>query len=87
MQFTLFATVAALATAAVAAPSKRSHTGTATWFTQNGNPGSCGQYHADSDYIVAVSGAHHSSDNCNKQVSTRCDPHMSILSTPVADPF
>ncbi|CAO1619914.1 unnamed protein product [Sympodiomycopsis kandeliae] len=70
MKFTLFAAVAAMASFAAAAPAKRaSHTGTATWFHQNGNPGSCGDYHSDSDYIVAVSGAHHSASNCGKQVT------------------
>lgn len=29
-------------------------TGQASWFTQNGNPGACGIYHSDSDYIVAL---------------------------------
>lgn len=29
-------------------------TGTASWYTQNGNAGACGQYHSDSDYIVAL---------------------------------
>ena len=28
--------------------------GFATYYTQNGNEGECGQYHSDSDYIIAI---------------------------------
>ncbi|GAA5871032.1 hypothetical protein JCM16303_001671 [Sporobolomyces ruberrimus] len=34
---------------------KRSYNGQATWYTQGGNPGACGAYSSDSDYIVALS--------------------------------
>ncbi|KAK9893331.1 hypothetical protein P389DRAFT_19677 [Cystobasidium minutum MCA 4210] len=34
--------------------SSENFTGQASWFTQNGNPGACGIYHSDSDYIVAL---------------------------------
>jgi hypothetical protein len=47
-----------------------SHSGEATYFYQNGNAGSCGQYHSDSDYIVAVSPAGYTvSNHCGKQVT------------------
>lgn len=55
MQFLL---AAVLATAALATPvDKRyaTHNGVATYYTQDGNAGSCGQYHSDRDYIVAIS--------------------------------
>ncbi|BGP21392.1 hypothetical protein JCM10295v2_000267 [Rhodotorula toruloides] len=47
-----------------------SFSGRGTWYTQYGNPGSCGQYHKDSDFDVAVNtpqvagGAH-----CGQQVT------------------
>jgi hypothetical protein len=47
-----------------------SHSGRATYFYQNGNAGSCGQYHSGSDYIVAVSPAAYTvSNHCRKQVT------------------
>ncbi|CAO1620389.1 unnamed protein product [Jaminaea pallidilutea] len=75
MKFTVLASVAALATAVVAAPAtpierRDAHSGSrATWYKQNGNPGSCGQYHGDNDWIVAVSADHHDSSNCGKTIT------------------
>jgi len=34
--------------------SSSGRSGTATYFYQGGNPGNCGQYHSDSDYLVAL---------------------------------
>ena len=47
--------------------------GFATWFLQNGNPGACGEYHSDSDLIVAIhesryGGYGKKSDLCDKKV-------------------
>ncbi|PWN30124.1 hypothetical protein BDZ90DRAFT_229154 [Jaminaea rosea] len=72
MKFAVAASFAAIAATLVAAAplEKRMHSGaTATWFTQNGNPGSCGQYHSDNDMIVAVSAQHHDSSNCGKTIT------------------
>ena len=60
MQFTTLAVSAlALATSFVAAaPAKRDGgSGQATYYYQNGNAGSCGQYNSDDTPIVAVNSA------------------------------
>ncbi|CAO1631142.1 unnamed protein product [Parajaminaea phylloscopi] len=72
MKFSVAATLAAVAsTVAVAAPLQtRGHSGVrGTWFTQNGNAGSCGDVHSDNDFIVAVSAQHHRAENCGKTIS------------------
>ncbi|PWN23236.1 hypothetical protein BCV69DRAFT_275983 [Microstroma glucosiphilum] len=74
MQFTtaFVAAVAALSTMALAAPIESradAHSGVATYFYQNGNPGSCGNYNSDDAWIVAVSQEHHDSSNCGKTIT------------------
>ncbi|BGP28550.1 hypothetical protein JCM10296v2_000286 [Rhodotorula toruloides] len=51
-----------------------SFSGRGTWYTQDGNPGSCGQYHKDSDFIVAVN---------SPQVAggAHCGQHVTITNT------
>ncbi|GAA5968049.1 hypothetical protein JCM11641_003712 [Rhodosporidiobolus odoratus] len=48
--------------------SSSSYSGRATFFTQGGNPGSCGNYNSDSTYLVAVNSAQMSSSLCGKTV-------------------
>lgn len=56
MQFLVIAALAGTALSAVVAEKRyTTHNGVATYYTQDGNPGSCGDYHSDSDYIVAIS--------------------------------
>ncbi|PIA89365.1 hypothetical protein CB0940_07412 [Cercospora beticola] len=55
MQLILLATLAASALASPIVERGPAHNGVATFFYQNGNAGSCGEYHKDSDYIVAIS--------------------------------
>lgn len=75
MQFTtsFVAAVAALAATAFAAPTgveKRDvRTGTATWYTQDGTAGSCGNYNSNDAMIVAVSQDHHDAANCGKTIT------------------
>lgn len=56
MMHTLALALALAAAASSAAVTKRdAFDGQATYFYQGGNAGSCGDVHADSDYIVAMS--------------------------------
>jgi len=61
-------------------------TGIATWYTQNGNPGNCGKYLDDSDYIVALyTPQYGSGDHCWEQVMlTNVDTGATVVAT-VAD--
>ncbi|TKY84792.1 hypothetical protein EX895_005872 [Sporisorium graminicola] len=71
MQFTtLVVSALAAASAVVAAPmTKRAGgQGQATYFYQNGNPGSCGQWNSDSTPLVAVNSAQMSDDLCGQTV-------------------
>ncbi|KAK0553184.1 hypothetical protein OC846_000007 [Tilletia horrida] len=47
---------------------KRDYTGDATYYYQYGAYGSCGQIHADSDVIVALSSSQMSSDLCGRTI-------------------
>lgn len=55
MQFITIAAFVGAASAAALEARGPTHNGVATYYTQDGNAGSCGQYHSDSDYIVAIS--------------------------------
>jgi hypothetical protein len=48
------------------------HSGSATWFTQNGVAGACGTVHQDSDFIVALDsriyGTYWKSGYCGKSI-------------------
>ncbi|CZT22340.1 uncharacterized protein RCC_08209 [Ramularia collo-cygni] len=56
MQFLAIATLFGLAVATPMVEKRGpTHNGIATYYTQNGNAGSCGEYHNDGDYIVAIS--------------------------------
>lgn len=41
---------------------------TPAYYSQNGNAGSCGSTHSDSDYIVALGSSNDPSGNCGKSV-------------------
>lgn len=55
---TLAAALSLVAVAAAAPLESRgsSHTAPATYYYQGGNAGSCGQYHSDNDFVVAMPG-------------------------------
>ncbi|WPG99978.1 Hypothetical protein R9X50_00280200 [Acrodontium crateriforme] len=55
MQFLLITAITGAALASAIEKRGATHNGVATYYTQDGNAGSCGQYHSDSDYIVAIS--------------------------------
>jgi hypothetical protein len=66
MQFLTLA-VAALASLALVAGApieKRSQRGKATYYYQNGQPGSCGNYAGDNDRVVAISSKFKSARKC-----------------------
>lgn len=45
------------------------YTGTATWYTQNGNAGACGTVSEDSDKVVALyTGIYDNGSNCGKMI-------------------
>ncbi|BGP53987.1 hypothetical protein JCM8202_002985 [Rhodotorula sphaerocarpa] len=62
------------------------YSGRATFYSQNGNAGSCGQYHSDSDYIIALpyglvdGGAH-----CGQSVWIRNTQNGKSINAVVAD--
>ncbi|KIS68638.1 uncharacterized protein UMAG_10640 [Mycosarcoma maydis] len=71
MQFTTLAISAlAAASAVVAAPVEKraGGSGQATYYYQNGNPGSCGQWNSDSRPIVAVNSAQMHDGLCGKPI-------------------
>jgi len=57
--------------------------GQATFFFQGGE-GACGQVHADSDFIVALSGAIFSSSLCGQQVQIANTQNQTVTTT-IAD--
>ncbi|KAJ9479697.1 Expansin [Pseudozyma hubeiensis] len=68
--FTLAISALAAASAVVAAPLEKraGGQGQATYYYQNGNPGSCGQYNSDSRPIVAVNSAQMNSGLCGQSI-------------------
>ncbi|SAM82742.1 uncharacterized protein UBRO_05003 [Ustilago bromivora] len=71
MQFTTLAVSALAAVSAVAAAPAQKRaggSGQATYYYQNGNPGSCGKYHNDQTSIVAVNSAQMNSGMCGQKV-------------------
>ncbi|KAL1965839.1 hypothetical protein VTN77DRAFT_5160 [Rasamsonia byssochlamydoides] len=68
----MFAKSLALLTAFLAAASAQVYNGRGTPYTQDGVAGSCGQYHSDSDLIVALSNYwmqdEYQSPYCGKQI-------------------
>jgi rare lipoprotein A (peptidoglycan hydrolase) len=71
MKFTLAAfsaiVIGTLAVNAAPAPEKRANNGMATWYRQNGNAGSCGQFHSDDDHVVALRSGSHCGDRVTIQ--------------------
>merc|ERR1711977_539854 len=67
----------ALASAAVTDPLERRQSGTANFYSQNGNPGSCGTVHGDYDYVVALPYSANPSANCGRSV------HIQSGGTPI----
>ncbi|GAA6059624.1 hypothetical protein JCM10212_004127 [Sporobolomyces blumeae] len=53
---------------------KRSYSGQATFYTQGGNPGACGDYHSDSDYIVALQSSMYSG-------GSHCGSYIKVTNT------
>ncbi|GAA6042756.1 hypothetical protein JCM8097_007460 [Rhodosporidiobolus ruineniae] len=65
--------------------SSSSYSGTATWFTQNGAAGSCGNYNSDSTYLVAMSASMMNSGMCGKTVRITNTKTGSSISAIVQD--
>ncbi|KAM0755654.1 barwin-like endoglucanase, partial [Meredithblackwellia eburnea MCA 4105] len=60
--------------------------GQATWYTQDGNAGSCGQYHGDYDLIVAMNSAQvNGGSHCGKTVHITNTSNGKSLTAVVAD--
>ncbi|SGY35318.1 BQ5605_C002g01752 [Microbotryum silenes-dioicae] len=65
--------------------SSGSYSGTATYFTQGGVAGNCGQVHQDSDYIVALTSAMYSGGSHCGQGVRICTSSGKCISATVAD--
>ncbi|KAE8213028.1 hypothetical protein CF319_g218 [Tilletia indica] len=76
-------TLALLGAVASAQPAKRDFYGDATYYYQYGVAGSCGQYHADSDSIAALSPSQ-IGGNCGRTIRVSRDGHPDVYAT-VAD--
>ncbi|PWN54192.1 barwin-like endoglucanase [Violaceomyces palustris] len=71
MQFTniILLTLALIATVVLGAPlESRASSGKGTYYYQNGNPGSCGKWHKDSDMIVAINSPQYKKSNCGRSL-------------------
>jgi len=89
---TVFAVVAAVATMVVGAPIEeqaqnlaKRNSGRATYFTQGGNAGACGNVNSDSAYIVAVNSAQYDSSKCGQSVSITNTANGKSITATVAD--
>jgi len=61
------------------------YSGQATWFTQNGNPGACGDYNSDSTKLVALDSAMYSQSLCGKEVKITNSKTGATVNAIVAD--
>ncbi|GAA6010870.1 hypothetical protein JCM11491_004575 [Sporobolomyces phaffii] len=65
---------------------KRSYSGQATWYTQGGNPGACGNYASDSDYVVALSSSMYGGGgNCGRYIKVTNTDSGASTTVKVAD--
>ncbi|GAA6004574.1 hypothetical protein JCM10207_000942 [Rhodosporidiobolus poonsookiae] len=61
------------------------YSGQATYFYQNGNPGSCGVWNSDSTYLVAVNAAQMSGSLCGKMVQIKNTANGKTITAKVQD--
>merc|ERR1712232_1504584 len=60
--------------------------GTATYYYQNGNPGACGNYASDSDYVVALNSAEYDGGaHCGKTIWVQSNESKKIVEAKIAD--
>ncbi|PWN19687.1 barwin-like endoglucanase, partial [Microstroma glucosiphilum] len=59
--------------------------GQATWYTQDGNAGSCGNYNSDSAMIVAVTESMMKSSLCGKKVTIKNTANGNTQTATIAD--
>ncbi|GAA5885300.1 hypothetical protein JCM6882_009559 [Rhodosporidiobolus microsporus] len=78
-------TTQAQATQQSSSSSGYSFSGKATYFYQNGNPGSCGVWNQDSTYLVAVNAAQMNSGLCGKTVRIRNNANGKTITALVQD--
>ncbi|GAA5901935.1 RlpA-like double-psi beta-barrel domain-containing protein [Sporobolomyces salmoneus] len=65
---------------------KRGYSGQATWYTQGGAQGACGQYSSDSDYVVALQTSMYAGgSNCGKYVNIKNTNTGATTTAKVAD--
>lgn len=65
---------------------KRGYSGQATWYTQNGNPGACGNYASDSDYVVALQTSMYSGgSHCGQYIQVKNTNTGATTKVKVAD--
>merc|ERR1719359_1372432 len=62
-----------------------SYSGKATFYSQGGAAGSCGNYASDSDYVVAVNAAQMNSGWCGRTVNIKNTANGKTISAKVAD--
>ncbi|PWN30168.1 hypothetical protein BDZ90DRAFT_225093 [Jaminaea rosea] len=68
--FHVLACFTALVVAATAAPSWWNGRQMATFYMQGGNPGACGQFHSDSEHLVALyTPVYAGGSNCGKGIT------------------
>ncbi|PWN98825.1 barwin-like endoglucanase [Tilletiopsis washingtonensis] len=87
MQFLTLA-VAALASLALVAGApieKRSQRGKATYYYQNGQPGSCGGYAGDNDRVVAISSKFKSARKCGGKLKITNTSNGKSVTARIAD--
>lgn len=82
---TVFAVLAAATSMVVAAPLQKRETGRATWYTQGGAAGACGEYNDDSAYIVAMNSAQYDSSKCGQMVHVTNTANGQSVSAKIAD--
>ncbi|KPV75755.1 uncharacterized protein RHOBADRAFT_13548, partial [Rhodotorula graminis WP1] len=65
--------------------SSGTYSGSATFYSQGGNAGSCGNYASDSDYVVAVNAAQMNSGWCGRTVKITNKANGATITAKVAD--
>ncbi|KAM0753881.1 barwin-like endoglucanase [Meredithblackwellia eburnea MCA 4105] len=76
---------AAATTTSSSSSSSDTMTGQATWYTQDGNPGACGNYNSDSALIVALQSQLYSQSYCGKTVVITNTANGKSVTATVAD--
>lgn len=87
---TVFTVLTAAATMVVGAPLEerniaKRYSGQATYYTQGGNAGACGNVNSDSAYIVAVNSGMFDSSKCGQSVTVTNQNNGQSITATVAD--